>query len=28
VCWEDDCADADVLAAFDDAIVDGVDVIS
>ena len=27
VCWED-CADADVLAGFDDAIADGVDVIS
>nr|CAB3455947.1 unnamed protein product [Digitaria exilis] len=27
VCWEE-CADADILAAFDDAIADGVDVIS
>ncbi|XP_038891121.1 cucumisin-like [Benincasa hispida] len=28
VCWSDECADADVLAAFDDAIADGVDIIS
>uniref|UniRef100_A0A7N0UK87 Uncharacterized protein n=1 Tax=Kalanchoe fedtschenkoi TaxID=63787 RepID=A0A7N0UK87_KALFE len=27
-CGDDDCADADILAAFDDAIADGVDVIS
>ncbi|KAM0863565.1 hypothetical protein ACQ4PT_044511 [Festuca glaucescens] len=28
VCWEDSCSDADMLAAFDDAVADGVDVIS
>ncbi|CAK9310792.1 unnamed protein product [Citrullus colocynthis] len=28
VCWSDDCFDADILAAFDDAIADGVDIIS
>lgn len=28
VCWSDTCSDADVLAAFDDAIADGVDIIS
>ncbi|KAK4835023.1 hypothetical protein QYF36_004103 [Acer negundo] len=28
VCWSDSCWDADILAAFDDAIVDGVDIIS
>ena len=28
VCWSDSCSDADILAAFDDAIADGVDIIS
>ncbi|XP_047331711.1 cucumisin-like [Impatiens glandulifera] len=28
VCWSDGCSDADILAAFDDAITDGVDIIS
>ncbi|KAK1571479.1 hypothetical protein Q3G72_017857 [Acer saccharum] len=28
VCWSDSCWDADILAAFDDAIADGVDIIS
>ncbi|KAJ7960166.1 Cucumisin [Quillaja saponaria] len=28
ICWSDDCQDADILAAFDEAIADGVDIIS
>ncbi|XP_071902036.1 cucumisin-like isoform X4 [Coffea arabica] len=28
ICWKDHCSDANVLAAFDDAIADGVDIIS
>ncbi|XP_023527145.1 cucumisin-like [Cucurbita pepo subsp. pepo] len=28
VCWKDGCSDADILAAFDDAIADGVDIVS
>ncbi|KAK9123838.1 hypothetical protein Sjap_013440 [Stephania japonica] len=28
VCWSDGCQDADILAAFDDAIADGVDILS
>ncbi|RXH94525.1 hypothetical protein DVH24_024209 [Malus domestica] len=28
VCWSDGCPDADILAAFDDAIADGVDILS
>ncbi|KAL2525806.1 Subtilisin-like serine endopeptidase family protein [Abeliophyllum distichum] len=28
ICWSDGCSDADILAAFDDAISDGVDIIS
>ncbi|KAM3208079.1 hypothetical protein ACQJBY_063023 [Aegilops geniculata] len=28
ICWDDGCSDADMLAAFDDAVADGVDLIS
>ncbi|KAF5187057.1 Subtilisin-like serine protease, partial [Thalictrum thalictroides] len=28
VCWEDSCGDSELMAAFDDAIADGVDIIS
>lgn len=28
ICWSDGCSDANILAAFDDAIADGVDIIS
>ena len=28
ICWSDGCMDADILAAFDDLIADGVDIIS
>ena len=28
ICWKDHCSDANILAAFDDAIADGVDIIS
>ncbi|KAE8648816.1 hypothetical protein Csa_008904 [Cucumis sativus] len=28
ICWSDNCSDADILAAFDDAIADGVDILS
>ncbi|CAL5203372.1 unnamed protein product [Lathyrus oleraceus] len=28
VCWSDECQDVDILAAFDDAVIDGVDILS